>query len=175
MAGLYRIQFVAVQQQMHTQCCFCTLYRATGALSAQSACQAVHSQSCQLHQCADLPRLCSRLHRLLLPCCYCHAEQLGQQPSRSCQAGTCSAQPPPFPLLLDTHLALFPPPMFCSLFSLRFMALVLHAAAEQLKLRIIAPDRPGVGASTFLPSRTVQHYTADLAELCDQLGRLAIP
>lgn len=50
------------------------------------------------------------------------------------------------------------------------MALVLHAAAEQLQLRIIAPDRPGIGLSTPLPSRTVQQYPADLAELCDQLG-----
>jgi pimeloyl-ACP methyl ester carboxylesterase len=52
----------------------------------------------------------------------------------------------------------------------RFMALVLHSAAEQLQLRIIAPDRPGIGLSTALPSRTVQQYPADLAELCDQLG-----
>jgi hypothetical protein len=52
----------------------------------------------------------------------------------------------------------------------RFMALVLHAAAEQLQLRIIAPDRPGIGLSTALHSRTVQQYPADLAELCDQLG-----
>lgn len=50
------------------------------------------------------------------------------------------------------------------------MALVLHAAAEQLQLRVVAPDRPGVGGSSFLPQRTVQHYPQDLAELCDQLG-----
>jgi pimeloyl-ACP methyl ester carboxylesterase len=50
------------------------------------------------------------------------------------------------------------------------MALVLHAAAEALRLRVIAPDRPGVGGSSVLRSRTVQQYPADLAELCEQLG-----
>lgn len=50
------------------------------------------------------------------------------------------------------------------------MALILHAAAEALQLRVIAPDRPGIGASSPLHSRTVQQYPADLAELCDQLG-----
>lgn len=52
----------------------------------------------------------------------------------------------------------------------RFMALVLHAAAEALQLRIIAPDRPGIGGSSPLQGRSVQQYPADLAELCDQLG-----
>lgn len=52
----------------------------------------------------------------------------------------------------------------------RFMALVLHAAATQLNLRVIAPDRPGVGDSTPVPGRTVQQYPADIAELCGALG-----
>jgi pimeloyl-ACP methyl ester carboxylesterase len=51
------------------------------------------------------------------------------------------------------------------------MALVLHAAALQLNLRVLAPDRPGIGQSSFQQRRTVQQYPADLAELCDQLGK----
>jgi len=54
------------------------------------------------------------------------------------------------------------------------MALVLHAAAQELNLRIVAPDRPGVGESSHKPQRTVVEYPADIAELCDQLGRWSL-
>jgi pimeloyl-ACP methyl ester carboxylesterase len=50
------------------------------------------------------------------------------------------------------------------------MPLTMHKAAASLQLRIIAPDRPGVGSSSQLPHRTVQQYAADIAEICQQLG-----
>ncbi|XKH59121.1 alpha/beta hydrolase [Halomonas sediminis] len=43
-------------------------------------------------------------------------------------------------------------------------------AAQRLGLRLFAPDRPGFGESTFLPSRTISNWAADVAELTDQLG-----
>lgn len=58
--------------------------------------------------------------------------------------------------------------------SCRYMALVLHAAAEALNLRVVAPDRPGVGQSTFLPGRTVEQYAADVSELCEHLGKCGV-
>jgi pimeloyl-ACP methyl ester carboxylesterase len=50
------------------------------------------------------------------------------------------------------------------------MPLTMHKAAASLQLRIIAPDRPGIGSSSQLPQRTVQQYAADMAEICQQLG-----
>eukprot|EP00882_Tetradesmus_deserticola_P027818 GHRQ01030947.1.p1 GENE.GHRQ01030947.1~~GHRQ01030947.1.p1 ORF type:complete len:119 (+),score=39.87 GHRQ01030947.1:260-616(+) len=49
------------------------------------------------------------------------------------------------------------------------MPLTMHAAAAALQLRIICPDSPGIGGSSQLPQRTVQHYPADVAEICQQL------
>lgn len=43
-------------------------------------------------------------------------------------------------------------------------------AARRLGLRLIAPDRPGFGASTFQPGRTLGAWAADVAELADRLG-----
>ena len=42
-------------------------------------------------------------------------------------------------------------------------------AARRLGLRLLAPDRPGFGESTFLPGRTIGAWAADVAELADQL------
>jgi hypothetical protein len=52
----------------------------------------------------------------------------------------------------------------------RFMPLTMHKAASSLQLKIIAPDRPGIGSSSHLPKGTVQQYPADIVEICQQLG-----
>ncbi|GBF92382.1 hypothetical protein Rsub_05584 [Raphidocelis subcapitata] len=52
----------------------------------------------------------------------------------------------------------------------RLMALALHRPAAELGLRVIAPDRPGYGASSPHPGRTVASFAADLAVLLKALG-----
>ncbi len=49
-------------------------------------------------------------------------------------------------------------------------------AAQRLGLRLFAPDRPGIGASTFQPGRTIGAWAADVARLADQfaLERFAV-
>jgi pimeloyl-ACP methyl ester carboxylesterase len=49
-------------------------------------------------------------------------------------------------------------------------------AARRHGLRLLAPDRPGFGQSTFLPGRTISAWAVDVAELADQfeLERFAI-
>ncbi len=44
------------------------------------------------------------------------------------------------------------------------------AAATAAGVRIIAPNRPGVGRSDLQPGRTTAGWSADVAELADQLG-----
>lgn len=44
------------------------------------------------------------------------------------------------------------------------------AAAADLGIRLIAPDRPGVASSSRAPDRTVQSWNADVAALADHLG-----
>jgi pimeloyl-ACP methyl ester carboxylesterase len=43
-------------------------------------------------------------------------------------------------------------------------------AAQRLGLRLIAPDRPGFGESTFQRRRTISAWAKDVAELGDQLA-----
>lgn len=43
-------------------------------------------------------------------------------------------------------------------------------AAKKLKIRIIAPDRPGTGLSSYKKNRNVLDYPDDLIELADQLS-----
>jgi pimeloyl-ACP methyl ester carboxylesterase len=43
-------------------------------------------------------------------------------------------------------------------------------AARRLRLRLVAPDRPGFGESTFRPGRTIGAWAADVAELADRLA-----
>ncbi|HEX8011488.1 MAG TPA: alpha/beta fold hydrolase [Casimicrobiaceae bacterium] len=43
-------------------------------------------------------------------------------------------------------------------------------AARRRGLRLLAPDRPGFGASTFQPGRTIGAWAADVAELADCYG-----
>lgn len=51
----------------------------------------------------------------------------------------------------------------------RLMALTFHKDALRLKLRILAPDRPGIGGSTPQPNRTVRDYPGDVAQMCQLL------
>jgi len=42
--------------------------------------------------------------------------------------------------------------------------------ARRLGLRLLAPDRPGIGASTFQPGRTIGAWADDVAQLADRLA-----
>lgn len=53
--------------------------------------------------------------------------------------------------------------------SSRLEGALLHAAAVARGLRVLAPDRPGVGGSDQHPARTVVGYAEDVAELLDLL------
>ncbi len=52
----------------------------------------------------------------------------------------------------------------------RLEARLAAGAARFLGLRVLAPDRPGFGASTFQPGRTIGAWAADVAELADRLA-----
>lgn len=58
----------------------------------------------------------------------------------------------------------------------RLEGLLGARTARRLGLRLLAPDRPGFGESTFLPGRTISAWAADMAELAGQfeLERFAI-
>jgi pimeloyl-ACP methyl ester carboxylesterase len=45
-----------------------------------------------------------------------------------------------------------------------------HTSATASAVRIIAPNRPGVGRSALQPGRSTAGWSADVAELADQLG-----
>jgi len=61
-------------------------------------------------------------------------------------------------------------------FSSRLEASCLDAPAREVGLRVLAPDRPGVGGSDLLPDRTVTGYADDVRELLDalELERVAV-
>jgi pimeloyl-ACP methyl ester carboxylesterase len=42
--------------------------------------------------------------------------------------------------------------------------------AEKLNIRVIAPDRPGLGLSDFQPGRRIGDWPADVIALADDLG-----
>jgi len=52
----------------------------------------------------------------------------------------------------------------------RLEAALADEAASRLGLRVIAPDRPGIGLSDFQPGRSIGDWPADVAELADALG-----
>jgi pimeloyl-ACP methyl ester carboxylesterase len=58
----------------------------------------------------------------------------------------------------------------------RLEARLAARAARQLQLRLLAPDRPGFGESTFQPGRTIGAWAADMLRLADEfaLERFAI-
>jgi pimeloyl-ACP methyl ester carboxylesterase len=51
----------------------------------------------------------------------------------------------------------------------RFDALVVEKTAQKLGIRLIAPDRPGLGLSTFKPGRKVSDWPDDISDLADGL------
>jgi len=54
--------------------------------------------------------------------------------------------------------------------SSRTMGELTDAAARDLGLRIISPDRPGIRGSSFHPQRTLLDWPPLLRELADRLG-----
>jgi pimeloyl-ACP methyl ester carboxylesterase len=52
----------------------------------------------------------------------------------------------------------------------RLLGRSLEADAHRLGLRIVAPDRPGLGFSDFQPGRAIAEWPADVVELAAQLG-----
>ncbi len=54
--------------------------------------------------------------------------------------------------------------------SSRLDAAPAHQAALDLGVRLLSPDRPGIGRSTFLPGRRLLDWPADVAALTDALG-----
>lgn len=59
---------------------------------------------------------------------------------------------------------------FHGAFSSRLEAWSLDAPAQELGIRVIALDRPGLGGSDNLPGRTVTGYAADVREVLDSLA-----
>lgn len=63
------------------------------------------------------------------------------------------------------------PVIYCHGFpSSRLEASLVDETAQQLGVRIVAPDRPGMGASDSQTCRTLQHWPADVAALADALS-----
>lgn len=54
--------------------------------------------------------------------------------------------------------------------SSRLQGAQLHQTCLERKIRLIAPDRPGMGKSDFQPDRTLRDWAVDVAELADHLG-----
>lgn len=54
--------------------------------------------------------------------------------------------------------------------SSKTMAQLTDAAARELRVRIISPDRPGIWESAFQANRTLLDWPAVLEQLADQLG-----
>ncbi|MDQ6726390.1 MAG: alpha/beta hydrolase [Actinomycetota bacterium] len=52
----------------------------------------------------------------------------------------------------------------------RLLGRALDSAARDRALRIVSPDRPGLGLSDFRPGRTIAEWPADVVELTGQLG-----
>lgn len=52
----------------------------------------------------------------------------------------------------------------------RFMFRLAHEAAQSLRIRLLAPERPGFGISSYLRARDLACYAADLANFADALG-----
>ena len=52
----------------------------------------------------------------------------------------------------------------------RLSAAFMDSTAKVLGIRLIAPDRPGIGLSTFQANRNFADYAKDIAELADLLG-----
>ena len=64
----------------------------------------------------------------------------------------------------------FPVLSFHGGLSSRLDAAPAHEAAVLLGVRLLSPDRPGIGRSTFQPARRLLDWPADVTELADALG-----
>src|SRR5207245_3394327 len=64
------------------------------------------------------------------------------------------------------------PVLFCHGWpSSRTMGELTDAAARELGVRIISPDRPGIRDSNFQPKRELLDWPDDVGQLADHLGR----
>lgn len=54
--------------------------------------------------------------------------------------------------------------------SSRLQANITHETAQRLGIRVISPDRPGYGLSSFKKNRKLLDWPDDVIELADQLG-----
>jgi pimeloyl-ACP methyl ester carboxylesterase len=52
----------------------------------------------------------------------------------------------------------------------RFMFRLADGPARELGIRLLAPERPGFGLSTYQPGRTLASYAFDIADFADALG-----
>lgn len=52
----------------------------------------------------------------------------------------------------------------------RLSSMFMDSTAQRLNIRIISPDRPGIGGSTFQANRTFLDWGTDMAQLADALG-----
>jgi pimeloyl-ACP methyl ester carboxylesterase len=52
----------------------------------------------------------------------------------------------------------------------RLGGVIYDEAAQELGIRVISPDRPGIGFSDFKENRSLLDYPDDILELADQLG-----
>lgn len=52
----------------------------------------------------------------------------------------------------------------------RLMFRLAHPVARKLGIRLLAPERPGFGISTYQPGRTLASYALDLADFADALA-----
>lgn len=59
--------------------------------------------------------------------------------------------------------------------SSRLQAKIIHDLCLNLGVRLIAPDRPGMGQSDFQAGRTLRDWPATVKELADHLGLDAFP
>lgn len=53
--------------------------------------------------------------------------------------------------------------------SSRLQGIMLHEAGKKLGVRIISPDRPGFGLSTYDPKRILLDWPQDVLEIADHL------
>lgn len=54
--------------------------------------------------------------------------------------------------------------------SARVQGALMHEVAQKYGLRVIAPDRPGIGLSDFQPNRTLLDWPDTLEQLADHVG-----
>jgi pimeloyl-ACP methyl ester carboxylesterase len=64
----------------------------------------------------------------------------------------------------------FPVLSFHGGLSSRLDAAPAHEAAALMGIRLVSPDRPGIGQSTFQPNRRLTDWPANMAQLADRLG-----